>query len=126
MRSLVLDQGLPRRAVAGLREGGVAAEHVAELGMSRATDREILEYARSTGAVVVTLDSDFAVIIAHLGWSQPSVVHIRLQRMNVRATGDLLMRVLPMVQDDLDQGAIVSVTPRGVRVRRLPLVSPAA
>lgn len=41
---------------------GKAAEHVADLGMARASDREIWDSARQTGAVIVTKDEDSAIL----------------------------------------------------------------
>ena len=43
MIDLLLDQGLPRSAVAALRSKGYSASHVAEIGLSEAKDIEIIE-----------------------------------------------------------------------------------
>jgi len=59
MNRLLLDQGVPRRTAADLREVGWDVVHVGELGMSEATDAVILDFAVRTRRVVVTLDSDF-------------------------------------------------------------------
>ena len=40
---LLLDQGLPRSAVAELSARGIVAEHVGDLGLAAATDEAILE-----------------------------------------------------------------------------------
>jgi len=56
---LLLDQGLPRSALVYLRQCQIETSHVAELGMSRASDSQILERARQENAVVVTLVPTF-------------------------------------------------------------------
>ena len=56
---LLLDQGLPRTSVLRLRELGLDAQHVGDVGLATADDRAILEQARQRGEVVVTLDADF-------------------------------------------------------------------
>jgi len=66
---LVLDQGIPRDAAAGLRGLGHECEHLGEIGMSKAADEEILAFALASGAVVVTLDADFHSILAVSGAS---------------------------------------------------------
>ena len=121
MIRLLLDQGLPRRAVAELNEAGVDTAHVAELGMSRAPDAAILDEATRTERVVVTLDSDFAQLVATGGLARPSIVHLRLQGLAVRRTGTLLVALLAEVAAELEAGAIVSVGEAGYRVRRIPL-----
>lgn len=52
---LLLDQGLPVSAAAELRKQGLDVEHVAEIGMMRATDNDILAHARRIDAVCITL-----------------------------------------------------------------------
>ena len=56
---LVLDQGVPRDAASLLRELGHDCTHVGEVGMSRAADQEILAWAVSENATVVTLTPTF-------------------------------------------------------------------
>jgi predicted nuclease of predicted toxin-antitoxin system len=118
---LLLDQGLPRRTAALLSQAGYTCLHVGDLGLSAAPDSEIVERALALDSTVVTLDSDFAGMIARTKTIKPSLVHLRLQHLNVQAATELLLHILPQVTDDLTAGAIVVVTPRGVRVRRLPL-----
>jgi len=103
-----------------LREQGHDAVHVGDLGLAAAPDEVILERARAEGRAVVTLDSDYAMLVATAGAESPSVVHIRIEGLNLRRAGELLSTVLPALKDDLEAGCIASVTPRGVRVRRLP------
>ena len=123
MISLILDQGLPRRAAPLLVQAGYDCVHVGDLGMAAATDTAIIEVARARAATIVTLDADFAAIAARTSARTPSIVHLRLQHLHVQAATDLLLRVLPQVADDLAAGSVVSVTSRGIRVRRLPLPS---
>ena len=61
---LVLDQGVPRDTASLLHELGHDCTHVGEVGMSRATDQEILAWAVSENATVVTLDADSHTILA--------------------------------------------------------------
>ena len=59
MIRFLLDQGIPRSAVARLQDRGCAARHVADIGLERASDLDILQAARDEGECVVTLDADF-------------------------------------------------------------------
>jgi predicted nuclease of predicted toxin-antitoxin system len=64
MKGLLLDQGLPRSTASLLVQSGFTAFHAAEVGLSKASDSEILEYARGQDLLVVTLDADFHMLLA--------------------------------------------------------------
>jgi predicted nuclease of predicted toxin-antitoxin system len=119
---LLLDQGLPRSAVALLAQAGWDAVHVGDIGMSRAADHEILQLARDEGRVCVTLDADFHSLLATGGQSDPCAIRIRQQGLDAAALAALLQQIWPGVQDALQAGAMVTITQRSVRVRRLPIV----
>ncbi len=76
---LLLDQGLPRSAAALLREAGIDTVHTGEIGFATAEDSVILERARLEGRIVVTLDSDFHMLLAWSSDSTPSVIRIALK-----------------------------------------------
>ena len=67
-----------------LREAGIDALHVADLGMSSAEDAEILAWCRDNGAVAVTFDADFHAAIALSGGTAPSAIRLRLQGLKGR------------------------------------------
>ncbi len=118
---LLLDQGLPRSAVQRLAAAEIESVHVGSVGLATASDADILEYARREDLVVVTLDADFHALIALSGASAPSVVRIRIEGLDGPALAELLERVVGDVGTQLEKGALVSVTPHRVRLRRLPL-----
>ncbi len=119
---LLLDQGLPLSAAALLREVGVDTIHVEELGMAAAEDSEILRKAQEEKRVVATMDADFHTLLAIGTALMPSVIRIRIQRLRARAVVDLLLMVLSQCEEDLEQGAAVTVEPTRIRIRRLPLL----
>ena len=66
-----LDQGCPRSTVAALQRQGWDVIHVADVGMSRATDADIVAWAARERRVVVTLDADFhALLTDYIQWRQ--------------------------------------------------------
>jgi len=118
----LLDQGLPRSTVSQLTKTGIEALHVGEIGMAAAEDAEILAFAEQHSRVVVTLDADFHALLARSGGVGPSVIRIRIEGLQAAGLADLLGDVLEICREDLGKGAMVSVTEKAVRVRRLPLV----
>ena len=119
---LLLDQGLPRRTAALLRQAGVDAVHAAEIGLSTADDVVILQEGRRSGRVVVTLDADFHTWMALSGASVPSVVRVRREGLRSEELAFLLQEVLQQCHADLEAGALVTVQQNRLRIRRLPLI----
>ncbi|MEM6399502.1 MAG: DUF5615 family PIN-like protein [Cyanobacteria bacterium P01_D01_bin.116] len=120
---LLLDQGLPGSTASLLRETGIDAIHAAEIGLSTAEDTEILQKALEEERIVVTLDADFHALLALNESTSPSVIRIRIQRLKAQGMTDLLVRVINECEEDLLQGAVVTVETSRIRVRRLPLLS---
>lgn len=119
---LLLDQGLPRSAAALLRDSGMDAVHVAELGMSRALDEEILALGHKDGRVVITLDADFHALLAHSGSVSPSVLRLRVERLGGPEIASLIRTILDACSTDLAAGAVVTADTVRLRLRRLPLI----
>lgn len=118
----LLDQGLPRSTVVCLLDRGIDAEHVADLGIARSTDAEILQTARDRDAIVVTLDADFHALLATTHATVPSVIRIRIEGLKGDDTAEIVEEVLNSSQTELEAGAAVTVTQNGIRIRLLPLV----
>jgi len=121
MIRLLLDQGLPRSTVRHLEESGLDVLHVADIGQSRASDVEITALAVGEGRTIVTLDSDFHRLLAISGASAPSVIRIRREGLRGSDVAALIGQVLERLGDQIERGAMVTVTERTVRLHRLPL-----
>jgi predicted nuclease of predicted toxin-antitoxin system len=61
---LLLDQGTPRSTARHLAAHGIDAVHAADIGLSTATDSQILDHARTDHRVVVPLDADFHALLS--------------------------------------------------------------
>ncbi len=81
----------------------------------------ILRHAREQNQIIVTLDADFHMQLALTGTIAPSVVRIRVEGLRAEELARLLVRVLHECREDLELGALVTVTEAGLRLRRLPL-----
>ena len=122
MKRLLLDQGLPRSMAGLLTQVGWDVIHVSEIGMSQADDVDILKRGRTDGRACVTLDADFHSLLAISAEGSPSVIRIRKEGLNAIALAALLQGIWPGIENAVESGAMVTVTDRSVRVRRLPIV----
>jgi predicted nuclease of predicted toxin-antitoxin system len=119
---LLLDANLSPTLREGLRAVGYEVVHVGDVDLLRATDEAISTFARDKGFVVVTSDSDFAAMLALAAAARPSVVHLRgVAELPPAAHLRLLVDNLPTVAEDLEGGAVVSLSPTRLAVRQLPI-----
>ena len=121
MIRVLLDQGLAPGAAAILRDEGWDAVHVADIGMQTADDVNILDVARSSGRICITLDHDFHAHLALTRSDGPSVVLLRVQGLHSTGQAALIRVVCEACAAALSAGAAVSADASTVRIRRLPL-----
>ena len=116
-----LNQGCPRSTASALQQQGWDVVHIGDIGMSRATDAAIIDWAAHGNRVVVTLNSDFHALLALGGLTFPSVVRVRQEGLGGVMLASLLLSVWPRIIDALAAGAAVTITERDVRIRRVPI-----
>jgi len=102
MRFLV-DAQLPPALARWIAERGYVAEHVFDLGMAGADDREIWAYAVRVGAVIITKDEDFPERRARTGGG-PSIVWIRVGNTSRRELLTWFRFRLPAIVEALGRG----------------------
>lgn len=86
------------------------------------SDTEIVQMAYQERAVIITQDLDFSAIIAKSGLNSPSVVSLRVADAKPDIITRILTIVLPLIEDELAEGAIVSIDEREYRIRKLPVI----
>jgi predicted nuclease of predicted toxin-antitoxin system len=118
---LLIDVNLSPLWAAFLCGHGHEAQHWTAIGDARAPDREIMEWARESGSIVFTHDLDFGVLLALTRADGPSVIQVRAHDTLPTALGQTLLAVLDAQRDALESGALVTIDPRGARVRVLPI-----
>ena len=118
----MLDLGLSLSTSAFLRLIGWDVIHTAEANLSRSTDTEILEHARQSNRILVTLDADFHALLAVSNADSPSVIRIRQEGLRGPELADLLEQVMEKVNPQLQDGALVTVTSKTIRIHRLPVI----
>lgn len=123
MIRLLMDQAQARSTVEHLSVKGCGAVHVADIGQSRASDAEIVAMASAERRAIVALDSDFHRLRAITGASRPSVIRIRREGLRGAEIAALVQQLITRLHRAIEQGAMITVTERAARVRRLRLRS---
>jgi predicted nuclease of predicted toxin-antitoxin system len=89
--------------------------------MAGAEDGDIIERARLDARVVITLDADFHALLAATNATSPSVIRVRIEGLRAEPLVELISEVVGRCGTELDAGAVVTVEPHRLRLRRLPL-----
>lgn len=119
---LLIDANLSPRVSGSLRQQGCDSTHVRDIGLLFASDVKIMPAAMELGAVLVTADTDFPMLLAMTGRSQPSVLLLRkVSGLSPEKHSRLLLESLPGVEESLVTGSVVTVSPGRVRIRPLPI-----
>ena len=118
---LLIDMNLSPQWAAELVAAGHEAWHWSEVGDVRAADVELMDWARTQGAIVLTHDLDFTTILALTRAIGPSVVQLRARNILPEALAGVVIQALQDHAAALAAGAIVSIDHSQARVRILPL-----
>jgi predicted nuclease of predicted toxin-antitoxin system len=119
---LLLDANLSPEVARLLKEAGHDAIHVRDIGLLSAPDPEILQAAASGGWVLITADSDFGALLALGDLASPSVLLLRsADHLRPADQAKLIVANLSAIVDDLERGAVASLTMERLRVRELPI-----
>ena len=77
--------------------------------------------ARDEACILLTVDLDFGYLLAVTGEQLPSVILFRLGNESYEMINERLSEMLSQGAEDLEVGAIISVSDKAFRVRRLPI-----
>jgi predicted nuclease of predicted toxin-antitoxin system len=118
---LLVDEALQDAVAHRLTTAGHDATHVRLLGLAGRTDDEVMALATADNRVLVTTDTDFGTILALTGAAGPSVLLLRGIGDSVNERVDAILDVLPRVEHELSEGAVVVIEPDRFRIRHLPI-----
>lgn len=104
-----------------LKEAGHEAVHWSSIGRADAEDEELMAWAREHEHLVLTIDLDFAAILAATQAEGPSVLQVRTKAVSLRMLGERLLAALARFEADLLAGALITIDERRDRARILPI-----
>jgi predicted nuclease of predicted toxin-antitoxin system len=118
---ILADVNVSRRVVERLRERGFSVVRVSDVVDPRSRDADLISLARTMQAVLVSHDQDMSAILALSSASQPSLINLRVTRVDVDVLSATLETVLTQARDELVAGAVITVEDDSMRIRPLPI-----
>jgi predicted nuclease of predicted toxin-antitoxin system len=119
---ILIDNALSPLVASRLQEAGHDAIHVRHLAMQAATDEDVFDFAARDDRVLISADTDFALILAQRMETKPSIVLFRgASPRRPEEQAAFLASRLPGLEEDLRAGCVVVVEHDRLRIRRLPI-----
>ncbi len=116
-----LDMNLSPRWIEALAIADITAIHWSSVGSAQASDPEIIAYARAGNWVILTQDLDFGAILAATHGEKPSVIQLRAEDVSPEAAASAVISAVRQLAVELAEGVLLTVDPKRVRLRYLPL-----
>jgi predicted nuclease of predicted toxin-antitoxin system len=108
----------------GYLEGrGFSCQHWSSIGAGTDDDDVIIVHCVTEDAIILTADLDFADLHALRGTGKPSVIQLRASDQLPSALGHSVARALSVARLELEEGAVVTITSKKVRITKLPIGS---
>lgn len=116
---LLLDQDVYAATVNFLVNAGYDVILVSQLGLSQASDEEILKVAQDQNRVLVTRDRDYGNLVFVRGLGS-GVIYLRILPSTLAVIHQELVHVLQVYSAEELKRAFVVVEASGHRIRQLP------
>jgi predicted nuclease of predicted toxin-antitoxin system len=117
----LVDMNLPPVWVDYLVASGFEAVHWAKIGARDAGDTEVMQWASDHDHIVLTNDLDFGAILASTQKRRPSVLQLRSDLLMPTVIGPVVVAAIRHSDQELRNGALISVDAVRARLRILPL-----
>jgi predicted nuclease of predicted toxin-antitoxin system len=118
---LLVDMNLSPDWAPLLNSRGWEAVHWSSLGKGNESDPELLAWARVNNHIVMTQDLDFSQILYATAASGPSVVLLRMDNEFDPAAKRHVCAALSQAEEALTKGALLTISSKRARLRRLPI-----
>ncbi len=115
------DENISPKTVSFLNTKGYDVIRVNAIKIGK-KDKEIIEYARANGYVLITMDLDFGYILSYIRDNKPSVIILRLTYPEPDNVNSHLLKALnnEEIVNNLMEGSVIIIEDDRIRLRRLP------
>lgn len=104
-----------------LEQAGHKAIHWKSIGTGNESDEKIMAWALENNFIVFTHDLDFSHILAASKAEGPSVIQVRGEDVMPAAISSQIIKAITQFEEELTNGALISIDSHTARIRVLPL-----
>lgn len=118
----LVDKALSPKTVKFLVDNEFDAQRVDEvISGTKVEDIRIFKYAINNNMVIITADLDFGKILAFTRLNKPSTIILRLNDPRISNVNQKLIKNLPNIQNELQNGSLIIIEEYRIRVKSLPI-----
>jgi predicted nuclease of predicted toxin-antitoxin system len=119
MEKILADMPISPKTVGHIRKLGIECRHLTELRMGKASDEEIIKFAKKNGYTILTEDLDFGTVLYYTQEMQPCVIILRVGNLNTIEINKLLEKTLGQIISE--ENAIIIIERTRIRIKKLPI-----
>lgn len=116
----LIDESISSAVAEGLRASGHDVSSIVEAGLAGVKDEDVFALARSERAVLVTRDHGFTRQTRFPSNEVGAILYVRPGNLTAEEEARLVVSFVQAHEFDLFQGALVTITRSGVRIRGSP------
>jgi predicted nuclease of predicted toxin-antitoxin system len=119
MKMILADMPISPKTVEHIRRLGIECRHLTEFQMEKASDEEIINFAKENGYTVLTEDLDFGTILSYTQEIEPCVIILRVGNFNTTGINKLIEKTLRQIM--AQENAIIIIERTRIRIKKLPI-----
>ncbi len=119
MKMILADMPISPKTVEHIRRLGIECRHLTEFRMEKASDEEIVNFAKENGYTVLTEDLDFGTILSYTQEIEPCVIILRVGNLNTTGINKLIEKALRQIM--AQENAIIIIERTRIRIKKLPI-----
>jgi predicted nuclease of predicted toxin-antitoxin system len=116
---ILADMPISPKTVEYIRKLGIECRHLTEFKMERASDEEIIRFAKENGYTILTEDLDFGTILFYTQEIEPCVIILRVGNLNTAEINKLIEKALDRIMGE--ENAIIVIERTKIRIKKLPI-----
>lgn len=105
--NFIVDTCMPQEWVEFLQNAGHKARYWGRIGHADEWDRVVIEHCQAIGAVLLTNDFDFGMILGYVKDGRPSVLQFHDENLDPRVIGEKALKAIEQCSSALTAGALV-------------------